>query len=47
MKEIIIIPEKSLNLIDIYDSKNRAERRKSKKFKKIKKRRIKNELPRT
>lgn len=30
MKEIIIIPEKSLNLIDIYDSKNRAERRNDK-----------------
>ncbi|MDY5795508.1 MAG: hypothetical protein SPJ84_06750 [Fusobacterium gastrosuis] len=34
MREIIIIPEKSLDLIDIYNNKNRAERRKSKKFKK-------------
>lgn len=33
MKEIIIIPEKALNFVD-YISKNRAERRKSKKFKK-------------
>lgn len=34
MKEIIIIPEKSLDLIDVYNNKNRAERRKSKKSKK-------------
>ena len=32
--KIIVIPEKALNLVDIYNSKNRAERRKAKKSKK-------------
>ncbi|MDY4011345.1 MAG: hypothetical protein SOY60_06735 [Fusobacterium gastrosuis] len=43
MKEIIIIPEKSLNLVD-YNKKNRAERRKSKKFKKRLKKQISEEI---